>query len=123
LALPIGFLHSDKKGRNSLVWDAIEPLRPAIDKRVFDYIGNREFSRAEFTQFGPSTFRISRDVIGDMFGRVSLPESEITGAADYVLQLVERFAGRRRRLFKADLRRRKRASNTLSTERKISELK
>ena len=27
-ALPIGFLHSDKHGRNSLVWDAIEPLRP-----------------------------------------------------------------------------------------------
>ena len=26
-ALPIGFLHSDKHGRNSLVWDAIEPLR------------------------------------------------------------------------------------------------
>jgi CRISPR/Cas system-associated endonuclease Cas1 len=25
LALPIGYLHSDKKGRNSLVWDAIEP--------------------------------------------------------------------------------------------------
>jgi hypothetical protein len=24
LALPIGYLHSDKKGRNSLVWDAIE---------------------------------------------------------------------------------------------------
>ncbi len=32
LALPIGYLHSDKKGRNSLVWDAIEPLRPC-DRR------------------------------------------------------------------------------------------
>ena len=28
LALPIGYLHSDRKGRNSFVWDAIEPLRP-----------------------------------------------------------------------------------------------
>jgi CRISPR/Cas system-associated endonuclease Cas1 len=27
LCLSVGFLHSDKKGRNSLVWDAIEPLR------------------------------------------------------------------------------------------------
>ena len=26
LALPIGYLHSDKKGRNSLVWDAIEAV-------------------------------------------------------------------------------------------------
>ena len=33
LALPIGYLHSDKKGRNSLVWDAIEPLRPSIHRR------------------------------------------------------------------------------------------
>jgi CRISPR-associated endonuclease Cas1 len=33
LCLSIGFLHSDKKGRNSLVWDAIEPLRPVIDGR------------------------------------------------------------------------------------------
>ena len=32
-ALPIGFLHSDKHGRNSLVWDAIEPLRP-LDRRA-----------------------------------------------------------------------------------------
>jgi CRISPR/Cas system-associated endonuclease Cas1 len=33
--LPIGSLHSDKHGRNSLVWDAIEPLRPEIDAPVF----------------------------------------------------------------------------------------
>ena len=38
LALPIGYLHSDKKGRNSLVWDAIEPLRPAIDANVFAFV-------------------------------------------------------------------------------------
>ena len=31
-ALPIGFLHSDKHGRNSLVWDAIEPL--PLDRRA-----------------------------------------------------------------------------------------
>jgi CRISPR/Cas system-associated endonuclease Cas1 len=27
MALQIGFLHRDKHGRNSLVWDCIEPLR------------------------------------------------------------------------------------------------
>jgi CRISPR/Cas system-associated endonuclease Cas1 len=60
----VGFLHSDKKGRNSLVWDAIEPLRPAIDKRVFDYIGRHEFARSDFIQNGVISFRLSRDVIG-----------------------------------------------------------
>src|SRR5271156_1851884 len=38
LCLSIGYLHSDKKGRNSLVWDAIEPLRPVIDAEVFEFI-------------------------------------------------------------------------------------
>ena len=37
LALAIGFLHADKAGRNSLLWDTIEPRRPDIDARVFAY--------------------------------------------------------------------------------------
>ena len=45
LALPLGFLHSDKKGRNSFVWDAIEPLRPEIDARVFKFIASGPLRR------------------------------------------------------------------------------
>jgi CRISPR-associated protein Cas1 len=50
LALPIGYLHSDRKGRNSLVWDAIEPLRPSIDAKVFAFIEAHEFARRDFPQ-------------------------------------------------------------------------
>ena len=107
LALSIGFLHSDKKGRNSLVWDAIEPLRPAIDARVFAFVASREFARSDFPQTGVSTFRLERDVISEMFGRVSLSEREIANAADFILQMVERYDGVQRRLFKVDLRRRR----------------
>jgi CRISPR/Cas system-associated endonuclease Cas1 len=56
-ALPIGFLHSDKKGRNSVVWDAIEPLRPEIDARVFKFIASREFRRSDFPQAGRNAHR------------------------------------------------------------------
>jgi CRISP-associated protein Cas1 len=52
LALPIGYLHSDKKGRNSLVWDAIEPLRPSIDAKVFAFVEAHEFARSDFPQSG-----------------------------------------------------------------------
>ena len=45
MALQIGFLHSDKHGRNSLVWDCIEPLRAKINARVFAFIASREFGR------------------------------------------------------------------------------
>jgi hypothetical protein len=71
LALPIGFLHSDKKGRNSLVWDAIEPLRPEIDARVFKFIASCEFGRSDFPQAGRNAHRIDRAIIAELL-RVSL---------------------------------------------------
>ena len=88
LALQIGFLHADKKGRNSLVWDAIEPLRPTITARVFAYIASREFARDDFPQTSATTFRLARDVIGEMLGRVCLPQREIAGAADFMLEVI-----------------------------------
>jgi CRISPR-associated protein Cas1 len=107
LALPIGFLHADKKGRNSLVWDAIEPLRPAIDERVFTFIASREFARSDFPQTGAHSFRLARPIISAMLSKVCLPEHAVSDAADFMLQMIERHAGGERRLFKADLRRRK----------------
>jgi len=116
LALSIGFLHADKKGRNSLVWDAIEPIRPMIDAGVFRYIRRQEFKRTDFPQTGASTFRLSREIIGDMLTQCTLPALAISDAADFMLQAVERYslpstrsgAGGDRRLFKTDMRRRKR---------------
>ena len=70
-ALTIGFLHSDKHGRNSLVWDAIEPLRPLIDARVFKFIAQREFVRSDFPQAGRNAHRIDRAIIAELL-RVSL---------------------------------------------------
>jgi CRISPR associated protein Cas1 len=59
-ALPIGFLHSDKHGRNSLVWDAIEPLRPLIDARVFKFIAQRESGRTFRKRVGTRIGSIAR---------------------------------------------------------------
>jgi CRISP-associated protein Cas1 len=115
LALPIGFLHSDKKGRNSLVWDAIEPLRPTVDASVFAYVRSREFARSDFPQTGRNTFRLSRDVIQSMLDRVILSTDDIADAADFMLQTIERHAGGEYRLFKVDLRRRGRKAAALST--------
>jgi CRISP-associated protein Cas1 len=107
LALSIGFLHSDKHGRNSLVWDAIEPVRPSIDKRVFSYIASREFARADFPQTGISTFRLSRDIISTMLSRVCLSAQETADAADAMLRLIERHTPDNRTLYRPDMRRRK----------------
>src|ERR1700722_698705 len=95
LALPIGYLHSDKKGRNSLVWDAIEPLRPAIDARVFAYLRSREFARSDFPQSGYNVHRLSRDVTRLLLHRGSLPKSEIEGTVDWMVRTIVRCAAPR----------------------------
>jgi hypothetical protein len=44
----IGFLHADAKGRWSLAFDAIEPLRPAIEAAVFAFVRKYQFSGNDF---------------------------------------------------------------------------
>jgi hypothetical protein len=106
MALQIGFLHSDKTGRNSLVWDCIEPLRPIIDARVFRYIDGREFKRADFVQTTASTYRLERDIITELLTKASLPQADINDAADFMLALIERYSGSAP-LFKPDRRKRR----------------
>jgi CRISPR/Cas system-associated endonuclease Cas1 len=91
LALPIGYLHSDKKGRNSLVWDAIEPLRPPIDVKVFAFIEAHEFARTDFPQAGYNVHPLSRDVTQLLLHKASLSVGEIEEAAEWVVKTIQRF--------------------------------
>ena len=93
LALPIGYLHWDKKGRNSLVWDAIEPLRPAVDAKVFAFVEQHEFARRDFPQSGYNVHRLSRDVTQLLLHRAVLPAREIEGAAGWMAKTIVRCAG------------------------------
>jgi CRISPR-associated endonuclease Cas1 len=88
LVLPIAFLHGDKQGRNSLVWDALEPLRPPITSRVFSYLTTRSFKRGDFIQTSAATFRITRPILTELLSACSLPTREIETQADAMVQLV-----------------------------------
>ena len=88
MVLQIGFLHSDKHGRNSLVWDCIEPLRARINARVFEFVRSREFARADFPAAGVKTHRIARPIIAELLKRCLLPDRDILGAATWLRQLV-----------------------------------
>ena len=107
LCLSIGYLHSDKRGRNSLVWDAIEPLRPAIDAKVFEFIAEHEFARCDFPQSGYNVHRLSRDVTQLLLHSASLPARDIDGAADWMARTIRRCAGHPSQLT-IDVERRKR---------------
>ena len=91
LCLSIGYLHADKNGRNSLVWDAIEPLRPSIDAKVFAFIEAHEFARQDFPQSGYNVHRLSRDVTQLLLHRASLPAREIEEAADWIVRTIVRY--------------------------------
>src|SRR5208282_3643648 len=91
LVLPLGFLHKPKRGRNSLVWDAIEPLRPLIDARVFEFVAGHEFARSDFPQAGRNVFRLSRDVTQLLLHSVRLPAREIEATAEWMVALVMRY--------------------------------
>jgi CRISPR-associated endonuclease Cas1 len=91
LALPIGYLHSDKKGRNSLVWDAIEPLRPSIDAKVFDFVATYEFARSDFPQSGFNVHRLSRDVTQLLLDRASVPKLKIEATTDWMVTTIMRY--------------------------------
>lgn len=93
LCLSIGYLHSEKKGRNSLVWDAIEPLRPAIDAKVFAFVEAHEFARRDFPQSGYNVHRLSRNVTQLLLHQASLPSREIEEAAAWMVKTVRRCAG------------------------------
>jgi len=93
LALPIGYLHADKKGRNSLVWDAIEPLRPSIDAKVFAFVEAQEFARRDFPQSGYNVHRLSRDVTQLLLHDASSPAREVEAAAEWMLKAIMRCAG------------------------------
>jgi CRISPR/Cas system-associated endonuclease Cas1 len=95
LCLSIGYLHSDKKGRNSLVWDAIEPLRPAIDAKVFAFVEAHEFTRRDFPQSGYNVHRLSRDVTQLLLHKASLQAREIEEAAEWMVRTIRRCVGER----------------------------
>ena len=106
LCLSIGYLHSDKKGRNSLVWDAIEPLRPVIDAKVFAFIEAHEFARRDFPQSGYNVHRLSRDVTQLLLHKASLPSREIEETVEWMVRTIVGSGGASDLKIEANLRKR-----------------
>ena len=72
------------------MWDAIEPLRPSIDAKVFAFVEAHEFARTDFPQSGYNVHRLSRDVTQLLLHRASLPLREIEGAGEWMVRTVTR---------------------------------
>jgi CRISPR/Cas system-associated endonuclease Cas1 len=72
------------------VWDAIEPLRPTIDAKVFEFIAKHEFARSDFPQSGSQLFRLSREVTTALLDEVVLPQKAIDRTVKWLTELIGR---------------------------------
>lgn len=46
----LGLLHRDKKGRDSLALDLVEPVRPQVDAHLLDLTRRTTFTRRDFSE-------------------------------------------------------------------------
>jgi CRISPR-associated protein Cas1 len=88
LAPAIGFLHSDKRGRWSLAWDAIEPLRPAIEARVFGLVERERFAVSDFTRAPDGSLRLSPVLLSTVLNEAAPPSTALAAAARWIARLV-----------------------------------
>lgn len=78
----MGMLHADLKGRDSFVFDVIEPLRPVVDEHVLTLVEKRTFSAKEFFETREGVCRLMPSMakvlaeMGPHLARVTAPVVE-----------------------------------------------
>ena len=84
----IGLLHSDKPRRWSLAYDGIEPLRPPIERRVFDFIRKHQFGPNDFIQTNDGTIRINDNLLRVVIAETALGGRTTDAAVNWIVGLL-----------------------------------
>jgi CRISPR-associated protein Cas1 len=86
----IGYLHSDKPGRFSLAYDAIEPLRPAIEASVFKFIRSNRFGIDDFIRIRDArgSLRLAESFLRVLLSECAPPSRNISDAASQIIELI-----------------------------------
>jgi CRISP-associated protein Cas1 len=97
----IGFLHADKRGRYSLAWDAIEPLRPGIEARLFRFVEAERFAVLDFVRVPDGSIRLAPSLLSAVLNECAPPHATLASAVRWIERLVstaERTDGEKQRL-------------------------
>jgi CRISPR-associated endonuclease Cas1 len=89
LSPAIGFLHADKAGRWSLAWDAIEPLRPMIEARIFSLVKRERFAVADFVRATDGSLRLAPSVLRAVLNECVPPPRPLSQAVRWIVRLIE----------------------------------
>jgi len=88
----IGFLHADKKGRASLVYDLMEPLRPLIDRKLIEMIQTRSFAAGDFFLHPSGVVRLNPKLAKYVASEIRVGREESEGVASSILLPLKRSA-------------------------------
>jgi len=81
----IGYLHADHDGRESLVWDLIEPLRAEVDRRLLSWVESTVWTRSDFAVDRTGVVRCHPALVRIVVERTALPEREIGDVVDWLI--------------------------------------
>jgi CRISPR-associated protein Cas1 len=84
----LGFLHSDKPGRWSLVYDVIEPLRPLIERGVFGFIGRHQFGSNDFIRANDGSIRLADNLLRVVIAETAVSGRILDAAVDWMIGLI-----------------------------------
>jgi len=79
--LACGFLHGDKDGRGSLIYDLMEPFRPHVDSLVLSFIERTTFTYGDFVKDSAGQCRLHPQLARAVVASCRLPQQRIDEGA------------------------------------------
>jgi CRISP-associated protein Cas1 len=90
----LGFLHADKPGRWSLAYDAIEPLRPTIERSVFDFVRKHQFGANDFILMMNGSIRLMDNLFRSVVAETAVSSRTLDGVVSWLIALIRDTAAR-----------------------------
>jgi len=70
----IGFLHGSYSGKQGLVYDLMEPLRPVVDRKLLEFVQRQTFAAADFTLLSNGVCRLNPQLARNVVREINVSE-------------------------------------------------
>ena len=84
----VGVVHADKPGRDSLVYDAMELRRAAVEDLVLRFVGRHSFRRAAIERRDDGRIRLSASLARYVCAACRVRDEVLRADADWLARLV-----------------------------------